>query len=107
MGAANDNDGNELDQTGPSADTVRGDIEQLLAGEGPDVLFGDSSDETLIGGGGPDRIFGGSGNDAMLGGFGDDFLSGSMTATTCSSAGPRRPPGRRAGRRPLLRERRR
>ncbi len=82
MGTSNDNDGNELDQTGLRRDSVRGDIEQLLAGEGADVIFGDSSGETINGGGGPDRIFGGSGNDAIDGGFGDDFLSGSNGSDT-------------------------
>lgn len=82
IGSGVDDDGNELDQTGLRRDTIRGDIEQLLSGEGADVIFGDESGETLIGGGGPDRIFGQGGNDGIDGGFGDDVLSGSFGGDT-------------------------
>ena len=76
IGASNDNDGNEVDMTGNSLDTVRGDIETVLGGSGPDVLVGDRSDETLFGGEGDDAIFGGRGKDTLLGANGGDFLSG-------------------------------
>ena len=77
-----DNDGNEIDQTGLRRDTVRGDIEQLVGGQGGDVIFGDASNETLNGGPGPDRIFGQNGADAIDGSFGDDYLSGSNGGDT-------------------------
>jgi Ca2+-binding RTX toxin-like protein len=77
VGAGNDNDGNEVDQTGANRDTVRGDIETVLAGSAADIIVGDSSSgETLFGGDGNDSIFGGRGRDLLLGFLGSDFLSG-------------------------------
>jgi Ca2+-binding RTX toxin-like protein len=76
VGANNDNDGNELDQTGTSRDTVRGDIETVLGGLAGDILVGDSSDETLFGGDGDDSIRGGRGKDLLAGFTGNDFLGG-------------------------------
>jgi Ca2+-binding RTX toxin-like protein len=77
VGAGNDNDGNELDQSGASRDTVRGDIETVVAGSAADIVIGDSSsNETLFGGLGDDSIFGGRGRDTLLGFLGNDFLSG-------------------------------
>ena len=76
IGAADDNDGNEVDQTGVRRDTVRGDVEQLFAGAGADVIFGDSSSEFIAGVAGSDRLFGGSGGDSIVGGPGADFISG-------------------------------
>ncbi len=82
IGLTDDNDGNELDQTGLRRDTVRGDVEQLVGGQSGDLIFGDESGETFSGGPGPDRIFGQNGNDAIDGSFGDDFLSGSNGGDT-------------------------
>ncbi len=77
VGAGNENDGNEVDQTGANRDTVRGDIETVVAGSAADIVIGDSSSgETLFGGDGNDSIFGGRGRDTLLGFLGSDFLSG-------------------------------
>jgi Ca2+-binding RTX toxin-like protein len=76
IGAGDDNDGNEVDQTGARRDTVRGDVEQLYAGAGPDVVFGDANSESIAGAAGADRLFGGSGGDSIVGGLGADFISG-------------------------------
>ena len=77
LGLTDDNDGNEIDQTGLRRDTARGDFEQLVGGEAGDVIFGDDSGETIAGAGGPDRLYGQNGGDALDGGFGDDLVSGS------------------------------
>jgi Ca2+-binding RTX toxin-like protein len=76
VGSGNNNDGNELDQTGSSRDTVHGDIEGVTGGAGGDILIGDRSAETLVGGNGNDFLFGQGGNDTLLGLLGDDLLSG-------------------------------
>jgi Ca2+-binding RTX toxin-like protein len=76
VGAGNDNDGNELDQTGNSLDSVTSDVETVIGGAGPDVLVGDSTGETLFGGDGDDALFGKRGSDTLLGANGGDFLSG-------------------------------
>ena len=82
IGLGDDNDGNEIDQTGLRRDSVRGDIEQLVGGQSGDTIFGDASNETLNGGPGPDRIFGQNGADAIDGSLGDDYLSGSNGGDT-------------------------
>jgi Ca2+-binding RTX toxin-like protein len=76
VGAGNDNDGNEVDQTGNSLDSVVGDVETVIGGSGPDILVGDNSSETLFGGDGDDTLFGRRGADTLLGANGGDFLSG-------------------------------
>jgi Ca2+-binding RTX toxin-like protein len=50
-------------------------IENVVGGDGNDVLVGDAGDNNLLGGG-DDLIFGGRGQDAVIGGEGDDFLGG-------------------------------
>ena len=76
VGVKNDNDGNEVDQTGTRRDTVRSDFETVLGGSANDIVIGDRSDETLFGGEGDDVLFGGRGKDTLLGFIGADFLSG-------------------------------
>jgi Ca2+-binding RTX toxin-like protein len=76
VGAGNNNDGNELDQTGARRDTVHGDIEVVFGAAGPDFLVGDRSAETLVGGPGNDLFFGMRGSDTLVGGDGDDLLFG-------------------------------
>lgn len=76
VGATDDNDGNELDQSGAARDSVKGDIETVIAGSGPDFIVGDSSSETLDGGLGDDLLVGGRGDDALNGFAGNDVLSG-------------------------------
>lgn len=51
-------------------------IEQVLAGQGNDAIFGNGADNTLYGNGGNDRINGAGGNDRVFGGAGHDVLFG-------------------------------
>jgi Ca2+-binding RTX toxin-like protein len=82
VGNGNRNDGNELDQTGSSRDTVHGDIEGVTGAAGPDFLIGDRSAETLVGGDGNDFLAGQGGGDTLLGLVGDDLLSGGAGGDT-------------------------
>jgi Ca2+-binding RTX toxin-like protein len=76
VGSGNNNDGNELDQTGSRRDTVHADVEGVTGALGGDILIGDRSAETLIGGDGNDFLAGQGGGDALFGLLGDDLLSG-------------------------------
>jgi Ca2+-binding RTX toxin-like protein len=76
VGSGNNDDGNELDQTGSRRDTVHGDIEIVNGALGPDILLGDRSNETLNGGEGDDLLFGQRGNDGLNGDNGNDGLFG-------------------------------
>jgi Ca2+-binding RTX toxin-like protein len=76
VGSGNNNDGNELDQTGSRRDTVHADIENVSGAAGADLLIGDRSAETLIGGDGNDILVGQGGGDTLFGLLGDDLLSG-------------------------------
>jgi Ca2+-binding RTX toxin-like protein len=76
VGSTNNNDGNELDQTGTVRDTVHGDIEGVTGAGGGDLLIGDRSGETLVGGNGNDVLVGQGGGDSIFGLLGDDLLSG-------------------------------
>ena len=51
-------------------------IENAHAGDGNDLLIGNSSDNSLHSGRGDDVLSGGGGNDYLVGGSGDDVLSG-------------------------------
>jgi hypothetical protein len=55
-------------------DDVRGDVEDVAAGRGDDVLIGDGAANTLRGGAGDDRIVGGGGRDRLDGGPGRDRI---------------------------------
>jgi Ca2+-binding RTX toxin-like protein len=55
-------------------DDVRGDVEDVLGGSGPDTLTGNAADNVLAGGDGADRIDGGTGIDTYAAGDGDDVL---------------------------------
>jgi Ca2+-binding RTX toxin-like protein len=76
IGSGTEDDGNEVDQSANSRDTVRSDIERVAGGSAGDVIVGDSSGETLFGGPGPDTLIGGRGNDSLSGSAGDDVLFG-------------------------------
>jgi Ca2+-binding RTX toxin-like protein len=76
VGSGNNDDGNELDQTGSRRDTVHGDVEGVTGAAAGDILIGDRSAETLIGGDGNDFLAGQGGGDALFGLLGDDLLSG-------------------------------
>jgi Ca2+-binding RTX toxin-like protein len=49
--------------------------ENVLGGQGPDVLVGDAGDNVLSGGDGNDAIAGGGGNDTLIGGPGQDGIN--------------------------------
>lgn len=66
-------------------DMVRGDIENVAGGAGPDVLVGNdvrnilsgyTGDDEVYGGGGDDVLRGFAGNDILVGDDGNDLLSG-------------------------------
>ena len=58
--------------------TLRGraNDDEILAGFGPDQIYGEEGDDILFGRGGSDTIFGGPGNDYLNGGTGRDTLLG-------------------------------
>jgi Ca2+-binding RTX toxin-like protein len=72
-GAANDGAAGEGDNVGPS-----GDIENVTAGAGDDVLVGSGAANSLSGGGGDDVLDGGFGADVLSGG--DGFDTGDYSA---------------------------
>jgi Ca2+-binding RTX toxin-like protein len=76
IGSTNGNDGNELDQSGLVRDTVHGDVEGVVAGNGGSTIIGENSGETLVGGAGADFLLGNGGADFLLGGDGNDSLFG-------------------------------
>jgi Ca2+-binding RTX toxin-like protein len=76
IGSSTEDDGNELDQSGNSRDTVRSDIERVAGGSAGDLIAGDSSSEILYGAAGPDTLIGNRGNDSLSGSAGDDVIFG-------------------------------
>jgi Ca2+-binding RTX toxin-like protein len=76
VGAGDGDDGGAEDVTGGGRDTVRGDVEQVVGGLGPDAIVGDGGDDTLFGGDGDDSLDGRGGDDGLLGGTGNDLLLG-------------------------------
>jgi len=58
--------------------TLRGRLnnDEIVAGFGPDKIFGEDGDDMLFGRGGDDTIYGGPGNDYLNGGTGRDILLG-------------------------------
>lgn len=58
--------------------TLRGraNDDEIVAGFGPDQIYGEEGDDILFGRGGSDTIFGGPGNDYLNGGTGRDTLLG-------------------------------
>ena len=53
-------------------------VENVMGGEGSDIISGNDADNNLIGRGGNDLIFGGKGRDIVVGGDGDDILGGNV-----------------------------
>jgi Ca2+-binding RTX toxin-like protein len=51
-------------------------IENVIGGDGNDIIYGDNANNTLIGGAGDDVLNGGGGNDTLQGGLGNDALIG-------------------------------
>jgi Ca2+-binding RTX toxin-like protein len=67
-------------------DTIVG-FENVIGGDGNDVISGDGGRNVLVGGNGNDTIRGGNGNDTILGGAGVDTLDGEGGTNTLSYAG--------------------
>ena len=57
-------------------DVVNTDVENVVGGDGADLIVGSSSDNTLFGGLGNDVIYGMAGDDTIIGGEGNDTLFG-------------------------------
>lgn len=57
-------------------DNIKGDIENLIGGDGDDDITGNDLDNVIEGGDGADDLTGGNGDDTLFGGAGDDNLFG-------------------------------
>jgi len=68
------NDGFQLE--GGEHDNVKGDVENVIGGNGNDRLVGSAAANRLDGRGGNDSVFGGGGDDTLIGGPGADRLFG-------------------------------
>ena len=91
-GRANDGVASPL-ISGPK-DNARADLEDIVSGEGADVLIGNSranqieggdGNDRIVGGGGPDGLFGENGNDRLTGGKARDLLDGAVGADRIAS----------------------
>ena len=74
------------DAAGIGTDQLSG-IENVIAGNYSDRIFGSSDDNRLEGMNGDDVLDGRSGNDVLLGGNGNDRLNGGIGSDTASYAG--------------------
>jgi Ca2+-binding RTX toxin-like protein len=74
--AANDGSASDFNARNNESDQIGPDIEDLIGGDGPDVLKGDDSDNILLGGPGNDLIQGHEGSDELGGDAGYDALEG-------------------------------
>ncbi|MEJ8560029.1 calcium-binding protein [Yoonia sp. GPGPB17] len=57
-------------------------FENVIAGAGDDIIYGNSEVNSLTGGAGDDALYGNDGDDTLVGGLGDDFLSGGLGRDT-------------------------
>ena len=69
-------DGLNCPGAGCEGDNVRRDVEDLVGGDGRDVLIGSGAANDFEGGIGNDRLVGGGGQDGLFGDEGNDLLSG-------------------------------
>jgi Ca2+-binding RTX toxin-like protein len=76
IGGHSKQDGGAEDGAPGSADTINGDVENVIGGPGSDLLVGDKHNNSLLGLGGPDFLIGEAGHDYLAGGDGTDFLVG-------------------------------
>lgn len=72
------NDGAVTDLGISEGDNAAADIENVIGGNGNDVLLGNEATNKLIGGPGADRILGFGGSDSLVGDAGDDTLIGGI-----------------------------
>ncbi len=63
------------------------DIENVIGGNGRDVITGSDAANTLDGGRNADTLEGSAGHDVLIGGFGADYLNGGLGRDTASYAG--------------------
>ncbi len=66
----------QLDGEPGEGDRVHADIENVMGGQGPDVLVGNTANNDLDGRGGDDELYGGAGADRLFGMAGKDILVG-------------------------------
>ena len=83
------NDGSALDENTRSnqSDEIKADIEDLIGGDGNDVLKGDGSKNVLVGGPGDDLLQGHGGDDDLSGENGNDSLEGGEGADAMDGGG--------------------
>jgi len=72
------NDGRVTDVGISENDNAAADIENIIGGNGSDVLIGNDANNKLIGGAGNDRILGNGGADSLVGDAGGDTLIGGI-----------------------------
>lgn len=63
---------------GMEHDNVYDDVENVITGDGDDIVIGSSADNTIITNGGNDFVWGNDGDDLIDGGDGDDDLDGGL-----------------------------
>jgi len=71
-----DRDGDADDGAAGEVDRIEADVEQLVGGDGDDVLLGTDRGDDLDGGGGDDTLVGLAGRDTLEGHGGDDRFDG-------------------------------
>ncbi|MEZ5730274.1 MAG: calcium-binding protein [Burkholderiaceae bacterium] len=70
---------------------LRGLADEIHAGDGDDIVYGQAGSDLILGEGGNDQLYGGVGDDVLVGGAGADLLdggTGSNTASYADSAAP-------------------
>jgi Ca2+-binding RTX toxin-like protein len=75
-GVADDGGDLDFEPVSKRHDNIEGDVENVIGGDGADVLRGDGDGNVLDGRGGDDFVDGGGGDDGLLGGGGNDTLQG-------------------------------
>lgn len=71
----------QIDSTSNNEDIIFGDDirnNEINAGKGGDIVFGQKDNDKIRGGAGNDALIGGEGNDSLYGDNGDDFLDGGI-----------------------------
>ena len=59
-------------------------IDEIVGGEGNNIIFGDNGSDTILGGSGNDVLIGGNGHDAIMGQLGNDKIYHGAMGTTAS-----------------------
>ncbi len=66
-------------------DNVRSDVENVIGGDGNDLLVGSSANNTLLGGAGNDTLRGSAGDDLLIGEAGTDTADGGTGIDACQT----------------------